>query len=415
MHIKDNPFVSDTFITTWLEEFKRNKPVFSFNLVGGLRFYKSSYLPIYINAGRNHTKGISYSLNSADFNNLRKSVVLIYDVPNYVDLDTSYIPASIKSYRVKQYPGFLVVLNKYQDINDYLKAIFSKKTRSKLSRYEKRLEHCFDVKYKMYYGDISKDDYNNIFETFRYLLEKRFSEKQIRNNNLDREEWDFYYNVSYALIKEKKASLFVVYQGNIPIAITLNYLSENILFHGITVFDVDYSKFHLGKVALKNLFVWCFENNIQYFDFSKGYFDYKTHWSNLSYNFEYHLLYDRSSIPISLLALAIKQYFKLKQYLRDKNLNNTLHRLTYLYKKKHIKSRSIAKFNFYEISKEYKDSELIKINILKKEFKSILKIVNEFLFLYKETLKDLIVLKVLEEESTYIFKGKKLSKLLVIE
>ncbi len=414
MHINQNPFVSDTFITKWLEGFKSDKPVFSFSFIDGLRFYKSLNLPIYVNAGRNHTKGISYSLNKQESNNFKRSIVLIYDVPDYLDLNTSSIPDTIKLYRIKQYPGFLTDLSNYQDPNDYMESTFSKKTRNKLSRYERRLEHCFDVRYKMHFGDISKDDYDSIFASFRYLLERRFSGKKIRNNNLDPDEWGFYYNVSYPLIKEKKASLFVVYQGSTPIAITLNYFSENILFHGITVFDVDYSKFHLGKIALKNLFSWCFEHNIQFFDFSKGSFDYKTHWSNKSYNLEYHLYFDKSSIKTRLLALTIKNYFELKQKLREKNLNNTLHRLTYWFKKKDIKSRTVTKFKFYEIGKEYNESEIVKINLLSKEFESLLKIVNEFLFLNKESLKDLKILKVINKESTFIFKGKKLSKLLVI-
>ena len=305
MHIKQNPFVSDTFITKWLEGFNKDKPVYSFNFINRLRFYKSSYLPIYVNAGRNHTKGISYTLNTEESNNFKRSIALLYDVPGYIDLDTSSLPDNIRLYRIKQYPGFLTDLSKYQDHTNYIESTFSKKTRSKLNRYERRFELCFDVTYKMHSSDISKEEYDSIFESFRYLLEKRFSEKKIRNNNLDADEWDFYYNVSYPLIQQKKASLFVVYQGATPIAITLNYFAESILFHGITVFDVDYSKFHLGKIALKNLFLWCFEHNIQFFDFSKGFFDYKSHWSNRSYNFEYHLYFDRSAISTRLLALTI--------------------------------------------------------------------------------------------------------------
>jgi len=413
--INKNPFVSDTFVTKWLSKFNSNNPVFTFSFIDGLRFYKSKLLPIYINAGRNLTKGISFGLKNQKTENFKNSIALIYDVPDYLDLGTSNIPDTIKSYRIKQYPGFLADLRDSHNPNDFLESTLSKKTRNKLSRYEKRLELCFDISYKMYYGEIQKENYDFIFDTFRILLERRFNEKQIRNNNLDSKEWDFYAYVSYALIKEKKASLFVVYQGTTPIAITLNYFSENQLFHGITAFDIDYSKFHLGKIALKKLFLWCFENNIQFFDFSKGYFDYKTHWSNKRYNFEYHIYYDKTSFKSRIMAFAIKKFFVLKQYLREKDLNNTLHQLTYWFKRKDVKSRSFTKFNFYEIGWEYKDSELVEINLLNKEFEILIKIANEFLFLYKEALKDLKILKILNQESTYIFKGKKLSKLLVIE
>ncbi len=256
MQIKQNPFVSDIFITKWLAKFNSKKPIFKFNFIDGLSFFKSSILPIYINAGKNLTKGISYSLIKQETTNFNKSLILIYDVPDYLSVNLSGLPEAISLYRIKQYPGYLTDFKVYKDLNDYLQSIFSKKTRDKFKRYEKRLELCFDVKYKMYYGDISKVEYDFIFDEFRILLEKRFDEKQISNNNLDPDEWEFYYEVAYHLIKEKKASLFVVYQGSEPIAITLNYLTENTLFHGITVFDIDYSKFHIGKISLKNLFLW---------------------------------------------------------------------------------------------------------------------------------------------------------------
>ena len=119
----------------------------------------------------------------------------------------------------------------------------------------------------------------------------------------------------------------------IQLQLHFNYFSENILFHAITVFDIDYSKFHLGKIAMTNLFSWCFENRIQYFDFSKGYFEYKTHWMNKKYDFEYHLYFDKTSIRSKFIGFTIKNYFELKQYLREKELNKKLHLLTYRFKK----------------------------------------------------------------------------------
>ena len=53
----------------------------------------------------------------------------------------------------------------------------------------------------------------------------------------------FYRDVALPMILEKKASLFVVYEDSNPIALRLNYFSENTLFHAITTFDIDYSKF----------------------------------------------------------------------------------------------------------------------------------------------------------------------------
>ncbi len=106
MQIKQNPFVSDIFSTKWLTQFNNNKPVFTFNFISGLRFYKPSFWPIYINAGRNLTKGISYTLKKVEIKDFKNSVVLIYDVPDYFDLDTTDLTDHIKFHRIKQYPNF---------------------------------------------------------------------------------------------------------------------------------------------------------------------------------------------------------------------------------------------------------------------------------------------------------------------
>ena len=143
MQIKQNPFVSDIFSTKWLIRFNRNKPVFEFNFIGGLKFYKPSFLPIFINAGQNLTKGISYTLKKPAIGKFIKSVILIYDVPDYFNLNTHELPDHIEFHRIKQYPGYLTDLKKYKDLNEYLQSTFSKKRRVKLTRYNKRLELCF--------------------------------------------------------------------------------------------------------------------------------------------------------------------------------------------------------------------------------------------------------------------------------
>ncbi len=415
MNIKQNPFTSYLFSSKWLKHFNQNKPVFNFNFISGLSFFKPSFLPIYINTGRNFTKGISYSLNAQKIINLKKSVILIYDVPAYFDLDITNIPENVSFFKIKQYPGYLVELHKYKDLSEYFQKTFRKKTRYSLRRYQKRLELCFKIKYKMFYGNISKEEYDFIFGWFKKLLEKRFTDKQTTNNNLNPEEWAFYYDVAFPLILAKKASLFVVYEDSNPIAVSLNYFSENILFHAITVYDIDYSKFNLGKIALTNLFSWCFENSIQYIDFSKGYYEYKTHWANKNYDFEYHLYIDKASIRSKLIGFIIKNYFELKQYLREKELNEKFHELSFRFKKNDQGSVTSPSFSLSKIPKEYHDSELIEIKPFSKEYIVLKRAINEFLFLNSESLCDLKVMRVLNNKSNYLFMGNKASRSCIIQ
>lgn len=410
MKIKQNPFTSYLFSSKWLNHFNQNQAVFNFNFISGLSFFKPGIFPVFLNTGRNFTKRISYSLNTSKIIDYKRSVILIYDVPAYFELDITSIPENVAFHKIKQYPGYLVELHKYKDLNDYFQKTFSKKTIIKLNRYQKRLELCFNIKYKMFYGDISTEEYDFIFDCFKKLMEKRFTDKQITNSNLNPEEWAFYYDVTFPMILEKKASLFVVYEDSNPIAVTLNYFSENILFYSITVFDIDYSKFHLGKIALTNLFSWCFENRIQYFDFSKGYFEYKTHWANKKYDFEYHLYFDKTSLRSTLIGLTIKIYFELKQYFRERGLNEKFHELTFWFKKNERGSVTSSSFSLTEITEEHKDFELLEIKHPSKEHIALKSAINEFLYLNSESLYDLKVMKVLNKKSTYLFIAKKVSK-----
>jgi hypothetical protein len=414
MLMRNNPFTSKTFVSKWVKHFYSGRSPVEINFINGLTFFKAKTLNLFINTGRNLTKGISYSLTIPKIINFKKSIILIYDVPAYFQLDIGSLPEKVTFHKIKQYPGYLVELHKYKDLNDYFQKTFSKKTNDKLKRYQRRLELCFDIKYKMFHGDISKEEYDFIFDCFKILLEKRFTVKQTTNNNLNSEEWEFYHDVAFPMILEKKASLFVVYEDSNPIAVTLNYFSENTLFHAITTFDIDYSKFHLGKIAMANLFFWCFEQNLKFFDFSKGHFDYKTHWMTKKYDFEYHLYYDNSSIKSKLIGIIIKNLFELKQYLREKELHKKLHELTYRFKKHDHDIKTSSSFDISGLTKEYKDFELLEIDLFHKDFIPFKSVVNEFLFLNSESLYSLKIMKVLNTQSTYLFKGEKTSQKIVI-
>lgn len=92
------------------------------------------------------------------------------------------------------------------------------------------------------------------------------------------------------MILEKKASLFIIYDGEKPIGIMLNFMSNNILFGTMSVFDIAYAKYNVGSVNIMKLIEWCLNNHIKFLDFSKGHFDDKVRWTNVAYYFEYYIL-----------------------------------------------------------------------------------------------------------------------------
>ena len=411
--IKNNPFTSKTFAVIWNKHFIKKQISLSFNFITCVNFYKATIFPIYINIGKNLTKGISYSLDSkTNLKDFKKKICLIYDVPAFFNVKTDNLQKGLKSLKIKQYPGFLINLEKYKDVNHYLTTTFSKSSLQKFRRYNKRLETCFSITYKMYYGDIKREDYDFIFKSFNELLTKRFNDKQITNNNLDPKEWDFYYDVVYPLILEKKASLFVIYNNDQPIALRLNYYSEDIIFDAITVFDIDYNKFHIGKISIMKILEWAFENKYKTFDFSKGYFDYKERWSDLKYNFEYHLYYDAKSIGSVLIANSIARFFKTKQYLRELEVNKKLHKLTYFTRKKTTKNAIINEISESEIN--IKNDMLTEIS-LNNDLFYLKKSIFDFLFITSEHLNSLKIYQVKHDhQKLFLLKSKKKSKLLLV-
>lgn len=341
------------------------------------------------------------SYDESDYSN---STFIVYDIPTYFQLDRSKDLSRLKVLKTKQYPGYLIDINNFKDLNDYLSSNFSKSSRNKLRKYKRRLETCFDISYKMHRGAMSFSDYQALFIRFRQLLEKRFDNKQTTNNNLNKKEWDFYQDVAYDLISENRAALFVIYDNDIPIGITLCYFSDDILFDAITVFDTDYSKFHLGSVTIMKLIEWCIDNELKILDFSKGYFEYKTHWCTRTYDFEYHLLYDSKSFFASSLAYLVKLFFDAKQYLRQKRINEYLHKLTFLLKSS--QKKILKKPNFhYEISEftASQNNNFTEIDLSCSSNHTIKLLAYDYAYLNEVSFKDITILK--DKKGSYLIQS----------
>lgn len=390
--MNNNPFTSGIFTSIWLKHFNENKPGKVFSLFENLLFVKSKFLPLYINVGKTHTKGMSYSISGSNIQDSDGKILLVYDVPGFFELpETNH--NRVKLHKVKQYPGFLINLNQYGDFNDYMARTFKKSSRYKLKKYKRKLETCFDIKYTMFYGEMSKSDYDFIFKVFKELLIKRFEDKQITNNILEKQEWDFYREVAYPMILQKKAGLFVINDGTQPIGVTLTYFSNEILFDAITVFDIDYSKFHLGSINIMKLIEWCLEHKIKVFDFSKGYFDYKKRWANKQYDFEYHIFYDSYSFTAKAIAFFLKSYFSLKQTLRDKKVNEKLHQFTFWARNFFHNKKSSIKYEFSTLKQEFTNEEFNEIDYRASENHFLKTMIFDFLYLNNESYTNLRVYK----------------------
>ncbi|WP_100615842.1 GNAT family N-acetyltransferase [Confluentibacter citreus] len=402
--MKNNPFLSNIFVSTWLKHFNDSKPAFTFKFIKEVAFVKNKHLPLYVNVGKNLTNGIGYTLdeNETDF---KSKVFFIYDIPEYFEVHNQ-LHGSLKLKTVRQYVGYLANLNTYKSIEDYLSDQFSTNSRWKIKKSKRRLEACFNIRYGVLYGqDTLKDDFDFAFGYFHKLLVKRFTEKQINNHYLSQKKWTYLQDVIYHMILENKAALFVIYNDNIPISVYLNYASPTILYSALPVFDPDYSKFNIGYIDNIKHIEWCIENKIDIFDFSKGDYDYKKRLGNKAYHFDYHILYDSKSILATVIAQFIFLYFKGKQYLRDLNINVLFHKAIYFIKGK--KNTIIPlDYDSIEIDKLPPEDTLIKRDFSSISNEAMKKFLIDFLYKKSESINTISIFEVKNATHTYIVQTK---------
>lgn len=344
------------------------------------RFYKSASYK---------NEPLSLKQSTREFPKITKNTCTVFDVPTHLNLIKNRLDSNISLTKVKQYKGYAIDLYNYNTIETYLKDQFGKTSRQALRSGKKRLETCFDISYKMYFGSIDKNVYHSLFIQFYKMLKLRATQKGIDNRNL--QHWEIYTKKIYDMILNKEASLFVIYDGNTPINISLNMHLKNIVFLFITTYDIDYSKFRIGHANWYWLIDWFIKNDIKLVDFSKGNTAYKKRWTNKEYDFEYHLYYNKTSFISVLKAKISEQKLILKQKLRNKNLNDfyysTINKLKGKKKINHLQNHT-----FKTIEQLPEKNDIEKIHIQKEgEFSFLKPIIYQYLFLTSQNIGDIEV------------------------
>lgn len=408
--MQQNPFTSATFKKIWLKHFNPSNPTYDFKFLENVGFIKHKALPYYINIGKNLTDGIDYSVNY-EAKDYKGKTFLIYDVPSYFNLapfNQDKNPG-LGLKRVFQYPGFLMDFSVAEDDTSYVRTRFASQQSRKFRSSQRRLETCFDVRYEFVTGEMEYADFKIIFDQFNALLNKRFSEKQINLHFLSQTEMDYQEELIYEMMKLNKATWMVMYNGTVPIGILLLFQAKEVIFDYLRVFDPDYYKFSIGKVSNLKLIEWCYKNNYKISDFSKGDFEHKRKWSNLTYDFHYHIYYDKNSLISRITATSLEKFFKAKLHLREKDYNTRYRKLLFnlqggLFSKKET-------FNTYKIQKldalpEIK--ELHEINFkTNDEYERVLEPFYSFLYLNSEHESNATVYQYTSDKKHFIFKGKK--------
>jgi hypothetical protein len=350
---------------------------------------------------------------STEFPDLKDKIYMIYDVPSSLKVNVKPLDAYIGLKSVIQHKGYCINLEGYSDLETYLKDRFSRSSLQLLRAGKKRLETCFDITYKMYFGNIDKKHFNELFKRFYQMLELRALEKGIVNRNLN--FWDLYSAKAYDMILREEASLFVIYDGNKAINISLNMHLKSTVFLFISTYDIAYSKFRLGHTNWMMQLDWFLKKGIKLIDFSKGNVDYKKRWTNTEYDFEYHLFYNSSNFLMKMKAFWIAKKLQLKQSLRNKNINIYYYKAMNLFKPKN-KSVKIPKYQIMDQDSLPEKHTLEPVFFRKNDDNLFLKrIIYTRLYLSSSHVNSMKVYRELQNTHIYYLQNQKEFKKLIFE
>lgn len=247
-----------------------------------------------------------------------KYVLSLRLVPDYLALNNNQKNKILKV--VPQYNwGYSIDLRGFSSIDDYLESQFRSKPRSIVRRYVRRLETCFPIRYALYHGEMDQMTYQRIFAALHTMIRARFGQKNETHKELWR--WNELQDRTYYQILKRQASLFVIYDGEKPIEISLNYHVGPVLFSSISSHDMAYAKFGLGHVEIYKQLEWCLNNGYSLFEMGVGGMDYKRKWSNHIYRFAHWIIFPKETLITRCIGQT--EYFKirLKEYLKSKKLN----------------------------------------------------------------------------------------------
>lgn len=249
-------------------------------------------------------------------------VYLVKDIPDYLEVRESPDFQGYAKIVVGQYRGHLIALDKFRNAEEYLSVQLNKRNRKNLRAKLDKLIREHDISFTTYRGAIDKKTHARLFESFHKFLVARFSQKKMANRDLD--QWKFLEKKSLSSIRSGEASLFVIYNGQVPIAMTLNFHVGPMLYSHMQTHDIAYSSYGLGDIAMLKQLEWCFANKIRTYDFIIGDSYYKSKWANHNYQFNYHIFYKKYHVMGRILATLLSAFYNLKQYLRAKGIVGTI-------------------------------------------------------------------------------------------
>ncbi|TBN06474.1 GNAT family N-acetyltransferase [Hyunsoonleella flava] len=376
-----------------------------------LELYKNSQLP-------NCYSDLTYK-NRSIFNSFKTSDDKKYLVYSH-NLTPSYLNYSIdtKAYKfskIKQTnEGFVIDLSGVSSVQEYMNFHLSQNSRRTVRRARQRLENSFDISYRTYNGYIPEKEYDKLLNALEVMLDKRMKQKKLENEKSA--EWKKIKEHFYNCFNKKKSTIFVIYDSNEPIGISLYYLVNKVVFCYIFSFDIDYVRFGLGHIITFKQVEWCFENDYEVMELGYGDHDYKRKWCNKIYNFEHHILYERNSVNGVIWGKIEYCKIFIKEFLKRKGLDTYLNMLKQnkKYKNKSYQNNNVSEVSFNNLSETDENLICTEIDWKSGEFIFIKRIVFDFLYKYRENVNDVKLFRVDKQLETFFIQGKKNKKKFIL-
>lgn len=281
-------------------------------------YLRRSVLPIFSPAIRNSLLDTQWDFPAKAKPAVGARVLVVQDVPEYLELEESPAYKEFKCITVPQYGGMLIRLYRYGNLEDYLNNQLSKRNRKNLRAKLNRLNREHAVSCTAYHGEISGEVHKWLFESFRKLLAQRFQQKRMANRDLER--WDFIEETSLRMIRSGEASLFVIFSAGQPIAMTLNFHIGSVIYSHMQTYDIAYSSYNLGDIAMLKQLEWCYNNQITAYDYLIGESYYKSKWADFPYRYSYRIYYRKGDRIALVTARVLQLFYRVKQILRDQGV-----------------------------------------------------------------------------------------------
>ncbi len=349
------------------------------------------------------------SIENPDFieGTIDNAVNSVFFVPDYLQPVLGSESYTIK--KIEQFfKGYAIVLDGHDSADAYVKYRFRSNAKG-IRRRIKRLETCFQISYQTFYGNIEKEQYDFFMDSLEKMLIRRFKQRNDTSQSLLR--WEYYKNLYFSLINEKKASMLVIFDRNQPILVSLNHHFHGRLFSAISSYDIDYGKYSLGSVEIYKKLDWCLANDHVSYEMGMGDLSYKREWSNHIYNFEHQIIYPKGSVLASIkgniefLKATIKEFIFKIAYVRYKN-----------YKAKRKKNPVLSiKSEVSPIEAINNVLDGVQIDFNKEQYTFLRKTVYDFLYAAIENVSNVSVLKLNKQEHSFLIIGKSKMQHVVFE